>query len=85
MLTVRWVQDGVNPAWSISSDPTCIYSTLIYVAEHAELHELTPVITFDQPLWWKSLAIQLSQPEDSPIRRLILVLGAFHNWNELPW
>ena len=37
-----------------------------------------PVITFDQPLWWKSLAIQLSQPEGSPIRRLILRLGAFH-------
>ena len=30
-----------------SSDPTCIYSTLIYVAEHAERHDLTPVITFD--------------------------------------
>ena len=37
-----------------------------------------PVITFDQPLWWKSLAIQLSQPEGSPIRRLILIVGAFH-------
>ena len=36
------------------------------------------MITFDQPLWWKSLAIQLSQPEGSPIRRLILRLGAFH-------
>ena len=33
-----------------SSDPTFIYSTLIYVAEHAERHEQTPVITFDQPL-----------------------------------
>ena len=32
----------------------------------------------EQPLWWKSLAIQLSQPEGSPIRRLILRLGAFH-------
>ena len=32
----------------------------------------------EQPLWWKSLAIQLSQPERSPIRRLILRLGAFH-------
>ena len=61
-----------------SSDPTCIYPTLIYVAEHAERHDLTPVITFDQPLWWKSLAIQLSQPEGSPVRRLILRLRAFH-------
>ena len=42
-----------------SSDPTCIYSTLIYVAEHAQRHDLTPVIIFDQRLLWKSLAIQL--------------------------
>ena len=63
----------------------CI-STLIYVADHAERHDLTPVTTFDQPLWWKSLAIKLSQPEGSPIRRLILRLGAFHMYgNELPW
>ena len=72
------VQDGVNPTSSRSSEPTCSYSTIIYVAEHAERHDLTPVITFDQPLWWKPLAIQLSQPEGSSIRRLILILGAFH-------
>ena len=58
--------------WPLEADD------LIYVAYHAERHDLTPVITFDQPLWWKSLAIQLSQPEGSPIRRLILKSGAFH-------
>ena len=36
------------------------------------------MVIFDQPLWWKSLAIQLSLPEGSPIRRLVLRLGAFH-------
>ena len=61
-----------------SSDPTCIYSTLIYVAEHAERHDQTPVITFDQPLWCKELSIQLSQPAGSPIQCLILRLGPFH-------
>ena len=65
--------------WQIKCiELNCIYSPLIYFAEHAERHDLTPVITSDQPLWWKSLAIQLSQPEGSPIRRLILILGAFH-------
>ena len=58
--------------WHLEADD------LIYVAEHAERNDLTPVITFDQPLWWKSLAIQLSQAEGSPIRRLILRLDAFH-------
>ena len=58
--------------WPLEADD------LIYVADRAERHDLTPVITFDQPLWWESLAIQLSQPEGSPIRRLILKLGAFH-------
>ena len=47
--------------WPLEADD------LIYVADHAERHDLTPVITFDQPLWWKSLAMQLSQPEGSPI------------------
>ena len=61
-----------------STDPTCIFSTLSYVAQHADRHDVTPVITFDQPLWWKSLAMQLSQPEGSPIQRIVLRLGAFH-------
>ena len=33
------------------NDPTCIYSTLNYVCNHARKHQCTPVITFDQPLW----------------------------------
>ena len=37
------------------SDTTCIYSTLSFVSEHAHYHSVTPVITFDQPLWWKAL------------------------------
>ena len=58
--------------WPLEADD------LICVADHAKRNDLTNVITFDQPLWWKSLAIQLSQPEGSPIRRLILKLGVFH-------
>ena len=61
-----------------SSDTTCIYSTLNYIAQHAKRHDVPAVVTFDQPLWWKALSIILSEPDESPIRRIVLRLGAFH-------
>lgn len=61
------------------SDPTCVRSTLEYVAEHARRHNVTPVLTFDQQLWWIAYMILESQPEDSPLRQIILVLGGFHS------
>jgi len=36
------------------SDDTCIYSTLMCVSEYAKRFNVTPVITFDQPLWYKT-------------------------------
>ena len=38
-----------------SSNPTCIFSTLKFASEHARRHSVTPIVTFDQPLWWKAL------------------------------
>ena len=32
------------------SDVTCVYSTLKYVCEHARRHDVTPILTFNQPL-----------------------------------
>ena len=61
-----------------SSDLSCIFSTLNYIANHAHRHNIIPIVTFDQPLWWKALSIILSQPEGSPIRSVVLRLGAFH-------
>ncbi len=61
-----------------SSDSTCIYSTLMFVSEHARRHEVTPIITFDQPLWWKTLMIIKSEPMGSDLRGIILRLGGFH-------
>ena len=60
------------------SDSTCIYSTLMFVSEHARRHEVTPIITFDQPLWWKALMIIKSEPMGSDLREIILHLGGFH-------
>ena len=60
------------------SDPTCVCSTLEYVAEHATRHDTTPVITFDQQLWWIAYMLIESQLEDSPLHKIVLILGGFH-------
>lgn len=60
------------------SDSTCIYSTLMFVSEHARRHGVTPIITFDQPLWWKALMIVESEPMGSDLKGIILRLGGFH-------
>ena len=61
-----------------SSDTTCIYSTMAFVIEHARRHGVSPIITFDQPLWWKALMIIRSEPLVSDLKRIILRLGGFH-------
>ena len=60
------------------SDITCLYSTLLYVSSHAKRYGVTPILTFDQPLWWKAITIQESAPRDSEIRSIVLRLGGFH-------
>ncbi len=60
------------------SDTTCIYSTLMFVSEHARRHGVTPILTFDQPLWWKAFMIVKSEPEESDLRGIVLRLGGFH-------
>ena len=61
-----------------SSNPTCIFSTLKFASEHARRHSVTPIVTFDQPLWWKALMIIMSEPLDSDLRNIVLRLGGFH-------
>ena len=60
------------------SDTTCVYSTLKYIQEHADRHNVTPIITFDQPLWWKALMITVTEPVGSGLRSIVLCLGGFH-------
>ena len=60
------------------SDVTCIFSTLKFVSEHARRHDATPIITFDQPLWWKALLIIGAEPEGSDLKNIVLRLGGFH-------
>ena len=51
-------------------DPTCILSTLTYICAVAEKSNISPVITFDQPLFWKASEIIYNAPKDSPIKKL---------------
>ena len=60
------------------SDPTCIYSTLNFVAAHAKKHKNTPIVTFDQPLWWKAHLMVSEEPPESPLSSIVVRLGGFH-------
>lgn len=60
------------------SDFTCIYSTLQYVEQQAAVHGITPIITFDQPLYLKALLIISNAPANSPLKKIVLLLGGFH-------
>ena len=40
-----------------ASDPTCLYSTLCFIASQGKKHGFTPIVTFDQQLWWLAMLI----------------------------
>ena len=52
-------------------------STLKFISEHARHHKVTPIITFDQPLWWNALMFRQSENADSDLRQVVLRLGSF--------
>ncbi|KAK3092092.1 hypothetical protein FSP39_025112 [Pinctada imbricata] len=60
------------------SDMTCIFSTLHFVCKEASKYEKTPVITFDQPLYWKARQIISDEADDSILKSVVLRLGGFH-------
>ena len=65
----------------IDLDPTdmsCIFSTLTYVCEQAKCYNVTPILTFDQPLWWKASMIIESEPSNSYLKSIVLRLGGLH-------
>ena len=60
------------------SDPSCIYTTMKFVSSQARRHDATPILTFDQHLYWKALTIIQSQPDGSDLKGMVLRLGGFH-------
>lgn len=59
------------------TDVNCINSLMHYVVDMAKKHGRIPVLTFDQPLYWKALNIQCSD-QKSILSSLVLLLGQFH-------
>ena len=82
------IHQGAHPGRSsvlflpmIDLDPnnmTCIFSTLNYVCDQAKVYNVTPVVTFDQPLFWKALLIIESEPSWSVLKTVVLRLGGLH-------
>ena len=82
------VKDGVHygPASIIfmpmidqkSTDPVCILSTMNFVCALAKKYSVTPILTFDQPLYWKAMEIQAFYDSKHTIQNCILRLGGFH-------
>ena len=85
---MQMIQKGPYPGQSsvyflpmIDMNPTdlsCIYSTLMFVSEQAKQHGTEPVLTFDQPLYWKALTIICNEPSKSNLKEVVLRLGGFH-------
>ena len=61
-----------------ATDMSCIYSTLKFICAEAKRHSVVPVITFDQPLWWKSQIIVANETSDRDLQSIVLRLGGFH-------
>ena len=60
------------------SDPSCIYTTMKFVSSQTRQYDATPILTFDQPLYWKALTMIQSQPDDSDLKGMVLRLGGVH-------
>ena len=85
---MQHVQHGLQPEPStikflpiIDMDPsdlTCIYSTLKFVCAQAKRLGVTPILTFDQPLWRKAILINSGEPQSSNLREIVLRLGGLH-------
>ena len=66
----------------IDMDPTdmsCIYSTLHFVAAESHRQGVTPMLTFDQPLYWKAKMINVHVKEGSELAPIVVNLGGFHS------
>ena len=60
----------------IDMDPSDM--TLNFVSKEARRHNSDPVLTFDQPLYWKGRNIIQNEPDNSALKSIVLRLGGFH-------
>ena len=55
-----------------------ILSTINFVCSLAKIYSMTPILTFDQPLFWKAIELQASFISNNNIHNCVLRLGGFH-------
>ena len=60
------------------SNLTCISSMLWYVCDLAKCYGVNPIITFDQPLYWKAMLIIDSESSQSDLKSVVVRLGGLH-------
>ena len=60
------------------SDPTCILSPLSFIFDLEAKHKIAPIVTFDQPLFFKASEIIYNSPERSILKNITLMLGSFY-------
>ncbi len=65
-----------------SGDKTCILSTLEFLSNLAMKHHVVPIITFDQPLYWKAAELIINSPNNN-LKEIVLMLGCFHTFMNL--
>ena len=51
---------------------------LEYVVAYTQQHGTSPIITFDQQLWWLAFKIIEAQPSLSPLHQIVLVFSGFY-------
>lgn len=61
-----------------ASNLTTLYSALIYAACESKKHGQMCIVTFDQPLFMKSIEMVKSAEQNSDISGIIVRLGGFH-------
>ena len=61
-----------------SSDESCILSTMHFVTDQAKRYDSSPILTFDQPLYWKGIEIQQNENDSSPLKEIVFRLGGLH-------
>ncbi len=65
-----------------SGDKTCILSTLEFLSNLAMKHHVVPIITFDQPLYWKAAELIINSPNNN-LKEIVSMLSCFHTFMNL--
>lgn len=59
------------------SDMSCICTTLTFVVTECQSYYKRPILTFDQPLFWKAQLMVAGEQETRSLRSIVLKLDGF--------